>query len=456
MNRPKDDTNCTLAELFEYLRRSSDFLGEEGSVEVRSVALQRGGTFLHFATVARVVPKEQSRPPSVIEVQDARLVSHCQPCSRLPHWDSLREHLTSWRLSMGASSGYQFDNGVKVDRFRGRSEWGVRPCYVFRLNEEDRDGDPIAGTTPLPNRPFLTPDRALFAESFAALAAEYLDEPGLARANMFPRTYRLVIPDHTGWISSVERNDRRLSLRVSGLKAQDGLVGGAVGIGFDNRKMRASAPVKSGEVTIQFERAAKFAEAWLLLPSGEWLDRYEEVGGPIGWDGVEVHGDPLTSSSLDLLREIDQGESESLEFKPWIDLRPRDTKRYELLTVACSFANGVGGSILIGVSDDATIQAFSKERKRLGHQSAEYNEALDAYSTQLRRFLNEGIRPSVRFEITQHEVAGQHVLRVQVRTGPDRPHSVAEDGKIFIRRGGTSRPVRQDEALRLAPPGGLE
>jgi predicted HTH transcriptional regulator len=48
---------------------------------------------------------------------------------------------------------------------------------------------------------------------------------------------------------------------------------------------------------------------------------------------------------------IEGGEGQRVEFKPYVKLAPRDPKSIELVITACAFANSVGGSLLIGVTD---------------------------------------------------------------------------------------------------------
>lgn len=450
MQRPRDGVDLPLRAFADLVRSAGSYFGDPCAVDVSTV-VELGDHPLHFATVARVVAVDDLSETGVKRVGDAVLLSTSSPCTDLREWEDVRQLLAKWRLTCEAQSGFQFIDEVRVRRYPGHSVWSEEPCFVFSLREDVAREWSARGARPSV-QPFVSQPEGLFAESLPALASEFLGDPEMEHAEIFPETYRLVLPDRTGWFTEVERSDRSLDLKVEGLAASAGLLGATVGTGFDGRRMRESAPVTNGRVRLTFPRAVKEVEAWLVTSEGDWLDRYSERAVPLGWGGLAHTTGPVGDSGEALLREIDRGESEVLEFKPWIGLEPKDSKRYEILKVAASFGNSGGGSILFGVADDTTLLPFSKARSALGYGAMQYDEALDAYAARLLRFLREGVRPALPVDVAVHPVGGHSILRLRVEPGPDRPYSVVEDGKIFVRRGATSRTVRQDDAGSLIRP----
>ncbi len=132
-----------------------------------------------------------------------------------------------------------------------------------------------------------------------------------------------------------------------------------------------------------------------------------------------------------LLDEIAQGESNALEFK----LFPNQEQSKYLKTVV-AFANGRGGRILFGVSNDRTVQGIDKDRVH-----AMMDEIADAITRRcaLRITLDLGIE----------NVQGKYVIVLEIMAGRNCPYFLRDEGErdgVYIRVGATTQ--RADDATR--------
>ena len=102
-------------------------------------------------------------------------------------------------------------------------------------------------------------------------------------------------------------------------------------------------------------------------------------------------------------------------------------------TVA-AFANGQGGTILFGISDEQEI---------IGLGAALTREAVD----HLTRLISARVRPPPPFEVEIIVIGDAEILVVYVGLGPDTPYGVGtSDLKLiyYVRRGANSSPAPED------------
>ena len=122
---------------------------------------------------------------------------------------------------------------------------------------------------------------------------------------------------------------------------------------------------------------------------------------------------------------IKAGESEQLEFK--VSVRNDIAAR-----VVCSFLNGEGGQILIGVNDNGEI---------LGIKNAE------TISAQLQQYLIKEIVPEAPVTVSVEKYQEKEILSVKVWAGSKQPYVF--DGSIFYRRGSQTVKASSKEISEL-------
>jgi len=137
----------------------------------------------------------------------------------------------------------------------------------------------------------------------------------------------------------------------------------------------------------------------------------------------------------DALKELlSGGESSHVEFKS-MGIRPESFAR-EL----AAFSNTLGGTILIGVDDDALISGLSDDRR------------WDEWTSNIAR---NAVNPSVMPDISFIDVEDRRILRVDVAKGKDKPYQTVHDGKYWLRVGSTVRQATKEELSRLFQAAGL-
>ncbi len=131
------------------------------------------------------------------------------------------------------------------------------------------------------------------------------------------------------------------------------------------------------------------------------------------------------------LGEDSRWEFEQIEFRGDI---PTSPARGDLADEMGAFANGSGGFLLCGVSDDGRIRGMSREQ-------------LTALDRLLVEIATDTIHPSLRIEVHHRELDGEAFLLVEIPRG-GTVHERA--GRAFLRVGATKRRLDGDERLRLA------
>ncbi len=129
----------------------------------------------------------------------------------------------------------------------------------------------------------------------------------------------------------------------------------------------------------------------------------------------------------DIHELIRQGENASLEFK-------REEVRAEgIAKEMVAFANRDGGTLLLGIADDGTIQGLSGEKN---------------YEEWIANIARNNVIPSICTDFSLILVDERKIAVIIIPKGKDRPYQTT-DGKYLIRVGTTNRVATQPELLRL-------
>jgi ATP-dependent DNA helicase RecG len=129
---------------------------------------------------------------------------------------------------------------------------------------------------------------------------------------------------------------------------------------------------------------------------------------------------------------IDQGENAQIEFKS-AQVRPDSVAR-EIV----SFANTLGGTLLIGIEDNGTVSGIDR----------------DDYETWLANISRNNIMPALQIGISRTVIDDKTVYVVEVPKGKDKPYQTL-DGKYWLRVGSTNRTATKEELSRLFQQAGL-
>lgn len=108
---------------------------------------------------------------------------------------------------------------------------------------------------------------------------------------------------------------------------------------------------------------------------------------------------------------IKQGESDQLEFKEVV-------QKDAIAKVLCSFLNGSGGTVLVGVNDDGQILGLSNT---------------EALQVELKHYLFSSIIPEPAVTVSIEKVGTKEILAIKVWEGSKPPYLFK--GEIFFRKG---------------------
>ena len=131
---------------------------------------------------------------------------------------------------------------------------------------------------------------------------------------------------------------------------------------------------------------------------------------------------------------IQKGEDSRIEFKK--EISSFDSLRDEMI----AFANGLGGEILIGVSDQQEIIGLSQED-------------IGEYQRRLSNIAHDKIKPSLGIEMANVLVGGKTILCIKV-SNTHRPHQ-SDKGIFWVRQGDSKRKASVEELARLFAKGDL-
>lgn len=128
---------------------------------------------------------------------------------------------------------------------------------------------------------------------------------------------------------------------------------------------------------------------------------------------------------MTLSEEIEKGESKTLEFKKEL---PADS--YKWLKTVVAFANGAGGKIIVGVSNNRDIPGIAKEK--------DIFELKDGIAD----CIGQGCEPQIMFDVNAETVNSSQVVVIQIYPGNATPYHIKALGKengTFVRLGATTR-----------------
>lgn len=123
---------------------------------------------------------------------------------------------------------------------------------------------------------------------------------------------------------------------------------------------------------------------------------------------------------------IHEGESNQMEFKE----TPEGGDSW--LRTVCAFSNGIGGSLIFGVKDDASIVGLKSPKGE------------DWYTQRIR----DSIEPFPTCEFKTSTVGGAMIEYLTVEPGTEKPYCVRDHG-VFVRIQATTRQANREELLRL-------
>lgn len=178
-------------------------------------------------------------------------------------------------------------------------------------------------------------------------------------------------------------------------------------------------------------------DAWLWLrTSDEWLD-YRSLGGWAAYQSPDIRDERPTQPEADLEAMIAQGEGQHVEFKLKLPDNTQSSRRTVFKTIT-AFANGLGGSVLFGITDGGEVVGLADEDANL----------IDRFHNMLR----SSTSPTPPCHAYEQWLGDKHVLVVEVEANTGTIFSVtieADRPEFYVRRGATTFHARGEELEKV-------
>lgn len=444
-----NNDNASIDRLVTALAQSERLIGESCRFRVRTVAANlRDHGWQNFGTMLTVEPYRASEPiEKNIGLGRVYLIEKAAAMPERLTWDFIRQLLTTWRSQLETSSGYQFQQTFHATHHQGHNRLSKWPCWVAELVEVFPDRN-VSGGVP---GPFLDVENDIFAESIGALAADWLSDASYSQAHSVRHLYTIVLPDRRAVITRVKFEEEHLTVSVDAATGMSIFCAGTV-VDLHGVRHRDVAPVTDGVAELDLPRNFSSLDVWSIEEGGVWLDQFHDSEGKTPWGGSIFVAEPGDAAVKELEEALLAGEGERIEFKEWIPVGSGSEKPLELLKTCVGFANAGGGTLFIGVNDEAVPTGTAKQLSRM--YAKEHGNDLDQqrkqYVSDLRKFLIESVAP--RFPINFEWVTlGQHtILQVQCGEGQQKPHFANDElGNAYLRVGATTRRIRHADLPRF-------
>lgn len=269
-----------------------------------------------------------------------------------------------------------------------------------------------------PQQPLLSPDLPFYPSLAAAVAEKvFCVPPGQLRLGQHP-PISLRHTDRRGRIAALEVTSEQVAL-VLEEEEEGGLQGFALrtawravpGAAKWSRGDRALAC--PGRVELLSEVPAELVVV-LVDSQGREVDRRS-------WD-ERFDTSPQDPESLEALvmRWLGEGEHVQLEYKQMLKERKA---RVSFAETVAAFANGQGGVVLVGVSDEGVAVGYGAPKA----------------ADQVTNMIAELVEEQPDFDVAEVAVEGKPIIVVRVAPSPlyRRPHQVG--GRIMVRAFATTR-----------------
>ena len=132
---------------------------------------------------------------------------------------------------------------------------------------------------------------------------------------------------------------------------------------------------------------------------------------------------------------VNSGESQSCEYKKYIDISELPAKTEEILRTICAFSNCQGGTLIIGVSNGGDIIGIQEGIKKNYKELLE--EGTQAYINDLRMILTEGLAVLECFELQSVQISDCMLVIIQVSKASSLNY-LHKDKMPYMRTGATN------------------
>jgi len=294
----------------------------------------------------------------------------------------------------------------------------------------------LAGSSMTPDRlyePLIAAEQPYFPSLTPALAGLVFGVTPTALQNHSTPALMVQLPDTRGRITSLEACDGQISVCIE--PTADRVVGIVLHAAWRDdpadptwHHYTISDSDRAGDLSVPTGSVPAEMSIALLSPDDTLLDQrgWTEQLGQAPVDESDLHGL--------VLRWLAEGESTTVEFKQ--DLSS-DSARKSFAETVSAFANGVGGVILVGVTDDGMIAGYRADK------------TTDQITNIVRNLVVEPVA------VERHEVllSEQPIQVIAVSPGDPYHKPYRCRDRVMVRANATTRPATTFEIRALSSQG---
>jgi len=252
------------------------------------------------------------------------------------------------------------------------------------------------------------------------------------------RRLLLFIPDFTARLGQMSFADGALRVRSS--SSPGGVLEISVLAADGRETFRKTNRLRKSQ-TFRLMANPTSLRVFITNEGGRILDSFSEEPAWATRERVIFAGARYSGASMDMIR---RGESDTVEFKVFIRLEDKK-KAAELVKAVISFANTAGGTVFIGVTDDAEIEGVEAhvphDKKKAETFEAEYFAAI-------RTLLQQKLNRIPIIETRSEQIGDKTVFLLRIEEGAAKPYFNVQTNEVFIRRGASDARPDPDKDLR--------
>lgn len=414
-------------------------------IHISCVAFLQDGKWRNGLCVARGIPNESGMPPArnrlvypALKFLERQIASNELP--------ALLDELKSKKLRFASdlielAQNYPAFNSYEL--LPGENDYSAFPGYFY---EGGRDSVAISQDPLIDYKSpfFASPYHAV--RDWVGIRGFHLDRD--ARMGSF----LLFLPECRARFDSLACS--AAGLRIAVAPGESAALGLKV-VGQLHTKngsdMPLSESISDGGIEMSLKEPLDSLEIYLIGPDNTIYDHHRE-GAFHSTGHRRLLAKEETSEPIDALlqKAIASGESETVEFKPFIEIG--HSKIDEVIETVIAFANTKGGTVLLGVNNHCGIEGIEKEIARAATRTSKSAEdALTEYIGALRQRIAGALNRTPAVTLSGQRSEGHLILALSVPEGPEKPYFGLRSKIAFLRRGANNvvaDPERELPTLR--------
>jgi hypothetical protein len=391
----------------EILRIIQDRKETYGRVLVQSAISKRNGKWSNVVT--KIIPLHSKENPGSLRKLDYGNFAIIEGLISLEEMTNLIKNISGDGSTNISLDGYEYDSG---DEYLNVG-WFFKQFHFSSGGRGSRQ------------HPLISPKLPLFIDSDDAI--RHCLGIDLSRSNSYG--ILICLPSYYARIKEVKVGPTELSVSIETKETSiDDVIAKCYCEGGNRlRQEDVSFSSSQSRVFIGF-RPERAYIALISKSKNEMLDKREfHSSWRLPKDVI------IDIPEFEIKQLIEQGESNTVEFKRQIESRPGDVDKFVESLVA--FANLKGGVILLGVDDDTQIYGLSDKdsEERIGD------------------IIRSHCVPEPKYECIRRWIGEKEILVIKVEEGSDKPYTVWQKG-VFIRAGSSDRIAERYELDEIYRP----